>query len=300
MVEDEFLAVAGEFTRHLHAAEYQRLRGLAKSQNAETIQNISRPVTGEMTDLVKRRHAALDTAAKQRRGISRALGKRAARDGSGSDGEEAPARQPVTSLQGLMDSPRKQAVLLTSLPGTRSGASLRGQMDASPSRRLKVPSNPETRLQARGSHNNWSDRMDEIPSVTFKREPTPDSDDDDLDGQPVFPLKYRDTQRPERGGRLTARQPATEPPTETKIKARSPSKPFPEPSNGPRRTDSTRGIPPSEDIAAAHNNEEDDDFFTRLRARRAEQRRRRESKLQDSKSKTEESQTVALNEIPFL
>ncbi|KAK1759185.1 hypothetical protein QBC47DRAFT_398000 [Echria macrotheca] len=98
MVEDEFLSVAHDFTRHLHAAEYQRLKNLAKTQNAKTIQNISRPVTGEMTDLVKRRHAALDTAARQRRGLSSVLGKR-----TESDDLRA------SSLQGLMDSPRKKA-----------------------------------------------------------------------------------------------------------------------------------------------------------------------------------------------
>ncbi|KAL2153004.1 hypothetical protein VTH82DRAFT_4159 [Thermothelomyces myriococcoides] len=98
MVEDEFLAVAGEFTRHLHAAEYQRLKRLAKSQNAETIQNISRPVTQEMTDLVKRRHAALNTAARQRKGIVKTLRNRTG--GINSD-EEEQSRRRATSLQGL-------------------------------------------------------------------------------------------------------------------------------------------------------------------------------------------------------
>ncbi len=65
MVEDEFLSVAGEFTRHLHAAEYQRLKQLAKAQNAETIRNISRPITRTMSDLFKRRQTALSTAASQ-------------------------------------------------------------------------------------------------------------------------------------------------------------------------------------------------------------------------------------------
>lgn len=44
MVEDEFHAVAQTFTKHLHHAEYIRLRNAAKERNASTINTISRPV----------------------------------------------------------------------------------------------------------------------------------------------------------------------------------------------------------------------------------------------------------------
>jgi hypothetical protein len=44
MVEDELLSTAKLFTQHLHHAEYQRLKKIARSQNASAIQNISRPV----------------------------------------------------------------------------------------------------------------------------------------------------------------------------------------------------------------------------------------------------------------
>ncbi|SPQ23839.1 ec2b7a5c-c5af-40a9-b1bb-4dcb3bb53178 [Thermothielavioides terrestris] len=172
MVEDEFLAVAGEFTRHLHAAEYQRLKNLAKSQNAETIRHISRPVTGEMSDLVKRRHAALDTASRQRRGIAKTLGKRAAGDSSLDGDEQEPTRRPFTSLQGLMESPRKQAVPLTSVMGPRPGASFRDEADGSPSRRRG--------LARHGSMDMFGLKKEASP-VRLKREPSQDSDDDDLD-----------------------------------------------------------------------------------------------------------------------
>ncbi|KAG7288130.1 hypothetical protein NEMBOFW57_007653 [Staphylotrichum longicolle] len=119
MVEDEFLSVAGDFTRHLHAAEYQRLKGLAKSENAETIQNISRPVTGEMTDLVRRRHAALDTASKQRKGIAKTLGKRAAGSGSNSgddDDLDGPPSWPSKLNLRHMDQPAKPPTRQLSAP----------------------------------------------------------------------------------------------------------------------------------------------------------------------------------------
>lgn len=122
MVEDEFLTVAGDFTKHLHAAEYQRLKSLAKSQNAETIQNISRPVTGEMTDLVKRRQAALETATRQRKAL-RKLAK--------SDDDDLPPHD-NTSLQGLMDSPRKKRVPLQSLSSFTSTSPTRPRRSGKP------------------------------------------------------------------------------------------------------------------------------------------------------------------------
>ncbi|KXX76771.1 hypothetical protein MMYC01_206037 [Madurella mycetomatis] len=268
MVEDEFLAVAGDFTRHLHAAEYQRLKNLAKLQNAETIQNISRPVTGEMTDLAKRRHAALDTAAKQRRGASKVLGKRAARNGPTSGDEGAPRRRPATSLQGLMDSPRKQAVpLALGTAGTLSGESFRGSMVLSPSRRLGR-------------------------DAIIKREPSPGSEDDDLDGQHPWPPKYGQKAELPLARQLSVYQaPARN--TEPKF----PSNPFLRTANAAKRGNHAHGT-----ASAKQSNlpEEDEDFFSRLRARRAEQKRRRESRIHESTVKASESRVAAHDEIPFL
>ncbi|KAL2021348.1 hypothetical protein VTK56DRAFT_7319 [Thermocarpiscus australiensis] len=289
MVEDEFRAVAGEFTKHLHAAEYQRLKNLAKSQNAETIQNISRPATGEMTDLVKRRHAALDTAAKQRKGIEKALGKRAARSGLESEDEESKTRRPLTSLQGLMDSPRKNAVPLTSAASvTRDSI-----VDTSPSRRPRRPSSPETQMEARGrSTMNVPQGSTSIKAI--KREPTPDFDDDDLDSQPPWPSKYRDVPRL---GRIEGSPVRRSVATEQKFGSTAPSNSASTASKEPRRT-MAHDTSTSEQLDAADDN--DDDFFSRLRARRAEQKRRRESKYQSDGVKTSDSQAEALNEIPFI
>lgn len=289
MVEDEFLAVAGDFTRHLHAAEYQRLKGLVKSQNAEAIQNISRPVTGEMSDLVKRRHAALDTAARQRRGISKTLGKRSARDGS-------PPVRSASSLQGLMDSPRKQAVPLTSIPGMRSSSSFR---ESSPSRRSRGSISLEAR---RGGTGITQARNNGAASLRFKQEPPTDSDDDDLDSQPGRPSKLTQSRPPVKTERSLGRQPSA---TEPLARPNRPSgNPFLEGPNAPRRTLSYE-TPTSEQAAAnddandANDDGNDSDFFSRMRARRAEQKRRRGIKTESSNIKTE-SQAAALNEIPFM
>ncbi|KAF2761650.1 hypothetical protein EJ05DRAFT_179510 [Pseudovirgaria hyperparasitica] len=47
MVEDEFLDTAKLFTRHLHRAEYQRLKNLAKLETARRTNNLSRPSVNE-------------------------------------------------------------------------------------------------------------------------------------------------------------------------------------------------------------------------------------------------------------
>ena len=44
MVEDEFHAVARTFTKHLHRAEYERFKALAKEWNVSAASTISRPV----------------------------------------------------------------------------------------------------------------------------------------------------------------------------------------------------------------------------------------------------------------
>ncbi|KAI0482022.1 hypothetical protein GGR56DRAFT_165472 [Xylariaceae sp. FL0804] len=117
MVEDEFLATAQLFTAHLHAAEYQRLKAAARSRNADAAGagagvEIARPVVGAATDRTRRREERKALLASQRRALRQA---RAAE----SDDDQEEGRS--SSLHGLMESPRKQAVRLDSLTaGTAS------------------------------------------------------------------------------------------------------------------------------------------------------------------------------------
>lgn len=114
MVEDEFLTVAKRFTVHLHAAEYKRQQKMVKSRNADTINSISRPVTGKMPAHTKRRTEAVARAKTQKAALEGALGKKAedASDDS-DDGDGLPYFG--TTLHGLMDSPRKKAASLEDL-----------------------------------------------------------------------------------------------------------------------------------------------------------------------------------------
>ncbi|KAK4677744.1 hypothetical protein QC764_301460 [Podospora pseudoanserina] len=279
MVEDEFLAVAGEFTRHLHAAEYQRLKGLARSQNADTISNISRPVTGEMTEMVKRRHAALNIASKQRKGITQLKGL-SPQTTSDTDDEGAPSRkQPnPNSLQGLMDSPRKQAVPLTSVSSLLQGSSLR---ETSPSSGRMAP--PGLR------------RAESTFSVPIKREPTPDSDD--LDSQAPWPIRRASTQ-PSIKREMTAAQetsfadfPAPQPRARSRAATIEPSRAMSRPPEQSQRQ-------ATQDTKKEEDDDDDNDFLSRIRARRLEQRRRRESRAQPGiKSETQEA---ALDDIAFV
>ncbi|KAK0119715.1 hypothetical protein ONS95_011150 [Cadophora gregata] len=116
MVEDEFIEVAQQFTVHLHAAEYKRQQKAVKSQNADTINSISRPVTGKMPDQTKRKLEAATLAKKQRAMIEKLTGKKENGAESESDAEELPYIG--TTLHGLMDSPRKKAASLAKLGST--------------------------------------------------------------------------------------------------------------------------------------------------------------------------------------
>lgn len=125
MVEDEFVSMAHKFTAHLHAAEYERLKEQAKDQNADAIRSLSRPVTGPMTDRVKRHKAAVALAKSQSSSMKRARSR--VQDADDEDGDELP--WVGTNLEGLMDSPRKKRISLakvvTSSSDTRAAALLR-------------------------------------------------------------------------------------------------------------------------------------------------------------------------------
>ncbi|KAF5011340.1 hypothetical protein FDECE_2515 [Fusarium decemcellulare] len=97
MVEDEFLNMAHQFTTHLHRAEYNRLKSLAKTQNAAAIREIERPVVGTPTLLARQRQDTAQRIVKQRKVLPNAPG----------PADETPFKG--TSLQGLMESPRKRA-----------------------------------------------------------------------------------------------------------------------------------------------------------------------------------------------
>ncbi|KAK4161555.1 hypothetical protein QBC43DRAFT_217393 [Cladorrhinum sp. PSN259] len=262
MVEDEFLCVASQFTKHLHAAEYQRLKGLAKSENAETIRAISRPVTGEMTDLVRRRHAALDTASKQHKGIAMLAKRRASRSKDSDTDEEDLPRQPATYLQGLMDSPRKRVAPLKSFSSLVRSSSFREPL-------FSITSTTATTIKH------------EAPT-----ESTSSSDSDDLDSQPPWRSSTALPQEAKvRFRHSTEKSPLvkTEP-----VEDANPFEAF-----RARRPD--KQLPSTAHQKKPDHSDDEDDPFARSRARK----RAREAKaMQQQDIKSSDSQRTALHEIP--
>ncbi|KAI9876386.1 MAG: hypothetical protein M1830_006623 [Pleopsidium flavum] len=126
MVEDEFQAIAKSFTQHLHHAEYVRLKNLAKTQNASTINTISRPVDSitKMREETKKKKEAEARSVKQENALQqmKAQAGRPKSDDDESDMDDNMVDDPWvgTSLQGLMTSPRKSQTSLTGLDGVKS------------------------------------------------------------------------------------------------------------------------------------------------------------------------------------
>lgn len=150
MVEDEFLHTAQLFTTHLHRREYHRLRALARTQSAAAIREIERPVVGITTSTARRRKEAVKRGAKQRKVLQ--------------DGD---APWMGTSLQGLMESPRKQAKPLASYVAAAAGTRAAAGFAAGLSDRRRVGSGA-SRREARS------------PTRSVESETA-----DDLDGSPV-------------------------------------------------------------------------------------------------------------------
>ncbi|KAI0134954.1 hypothetical protein F4814DRAFT_443781 [Daldinia grandis] len=172
MVEDEFLSTAQQFTAHLHAAEYHRLKAASKSQNADTIRDISRPVVGRMTDLVKQKQERKARLEKQRAATRKARADRGRNDDSTASESDL---WRSASLHGLMESPRKKAARLDKLTKvvttTRAAA---GFSTAKPGQ-LFTTSHP-TRKDLTSSR--------PIHTSIPKQGSETESDDEDLDGLP--------------------------------------------------------------------------------------------------------------------
>ncbi|KAJ1331800.1 hypothetical protein MN608_05263 [Microdochium nivale] len=205
MVEDEFLATAQQFTAHLHAAEYRRLKTASGSRNAATIKNISRPVVGRMTDLVrmkqerKARSERIRREKQQRRRQQKydddghcddASGGAQQRDQDSEEDESDSAGNPYssTSLFGLMQRPRKTATLLdpTSATATANASSSGARpvpLRSSPQTRTPrvLEGTPQPTFKSIPGLRNHSTRKVRQEDAANGNDETTGSDDNDLD-----------------------------------------------------------------------------------------------------------------------
>ncbi|KAI8959200.1 hypothetical protein F5Y11DRAFT_359385 [Daldinia sp. FL1419] len=266
MVEDEFLSTAQQFTAHLHAAEYQRLKAASKSQNADTIRDISRPVVGRMTDLVKLKQERKARLEKQRAATRKARAER------GLDDEPAASESDLwhtASLHGLMESPRKKATRLDNLTKVATTTRAAAGFSMGGPRQLFTTSNP-SRKDLTSSR--------PIPNPTRTHDVETESDDeDDLD-------------------RSHAKTP-TNPILKPTPSVSRPPQPRPIPSNASvsnplRRTEHVHPIirqsePKANTTIEASSSDEagSGDFLSRLKQRQEDRKRNREQRKLVASSK---------------
>ena len=119
MVEDEFLSTAKTFTRHLHHAEYRRLKAVARLRNASVSNGLSRPVDGTtMMSLELRKRKERETILGKQRAILKSG------NNAGSDREMEDSRDEDlwkgTNLSSLMSPSKWQNKALLGLDGLSS------------------------------------------------------------------------------------------------------------------------------------------------------------------------------------
>ncbi|KAI1099348.1 hypothetical protein F4804DRAFT_85799 [Jackrogersella minutella] len=267
MVEDEFLSTARQFTAHLHAVEYHRLKAASKSQNADTIRNISRPVVGRMTDLVKK---------KQRAAVGKAMANKDQDDDIESREDDS---WQSASLYGLMEKPRQQAMRLdnlTKVTGTTRAAA--GFSTARPLSSFATPRPMPSKFP--------SSKSTTKPTLKESSETEDDDDDDDL-GSPSLEIRTRPSPKA--------------PPSAPQILKPRPAQSLARDSPSLHRT--TKATPPTTHKAAPNttkdtellgNDDDDNDFLSRLaqrqeaRQRNREQRKQAAIKAQSSKRETDD------------
>lgn len=122
MVEDEFYAMAQQFTRHLHHAEYIRRKKQAKKMNASVLRNMERPTDGatKMSRAALKRKESERLYERQRKGLEPTVRRPDDSDESHEDDMEVEDEEEEreddpwygTSLHTFMTSPRKNRSLV--------------------------------------------------------------------------------------------------------------------------------------------------------------------------------------------
>ncbi|OTB01114.1 hypothetical protein M426DRAFT_223971 [Hypoxylon sp. CI-4A] len=280
MVEDEFFATAQQYTAHLHAAEYHRLKAASKSQNADTIRDISRPVVGRMTDLVKKKQERKTRLEKQKEAYRKAQAAKG-QDGNKTDSQDDDWNS--ASLYGLMESPRKKVARLDNLTKvattTRAAAGFNTTIpNALLGIRRPAPSN---------------NKQISKPVPHDDSETEDDTDDGMAPPSPTVKAAINWKARP------SATQPPNPRPSHSVTKPTQPSRPV-----IPMRPNSQQATKPSKANAKGNSSDSSDgDPFSRLKRRHEERTRAREhqrtqASSSSNKAKAKASHTTTNDIIP--
>lgn len=212
MVEDEFHAVARSFTKHLHHAEYERFKALAKERNSSTASTLSRPVdsiTAMRAETKKKKEAeARDAKNKATLDRFRNPAKRQRSDSDISDPEDKDKdtrNWKGTALQDLMRrSPKKNQTSLIGLGGVKSST----RAAAGYSKSEKKSTSTATRSFDLAPHKNCLEKEKEKPRLSPESPTSDGTETDDLDA----PAVKRPIQKQSRNPIKTS-NPRPEPPT---------------------------------------------------------------------------------------
>ncbi|TKA76268.1 hypothetical protein B0A55_01846 [Friedmanniomyces simplex] len=176
MVEDEFHSTAQAFTQHIHHAEYVRLKKLAKSRGADTLQTITRPTDGR-TAQSNGTELRLEAEEKARQAKSGLKG-----SGVGDESEEDDDEyMHDPQLAGLMTGSQREAQDLTVLAKARSNTRAAAGFTKSPQKVRR-----KQQLAEETSRNSVRSRAKQTVSENE------DSDENDLDG----PSRARQASKP--------------------------------------------------------------------------------------------------------
>ena len=186
MVEDEFLAVAQNWTVHLHATEYKKQQKMVKSRNAETIDAISRPVVDRMPNNTRRKVEGLAKVKAQKSAVGELLAKTGGAQDTDSDED---AIYYGNGLHTLMVSPRKKAASLSKIGSAK--ATTRAAAGFQKPAPMKAPFTRKALVSSPLSKNNHPpSHVSNQPDLSTASE----DEDDDLDA-PISAPKLRSVER---------------------------------------------------------------------------------------------------------
>ena len=207
LVEDDFLSTAHLFTRHLHHAEYNRLKRQARTRNPATMTTLARPVDGRAVLSPEAKHQKVQAERKAR--IDKALAPSASAKASGvraetkskMGGEEEPEeahRRRVedatkddelwkgTHLHGLLTSPGAELKPLRGLQGvaskTRAAAGYKRPEKAEQGRGRMYDLHPRPVRKIEAEKAKHTVGQDTAWTDSGSATEVGDDDDDDLDG----------------------------------------------------------------------------------------------------------------------
>ncbi|OKL57631.1 hypothetical protein UA08_07169 [Talaromyces atroroseus] len=215
MVEDEFYAIAQQFTRHLHHAEYVKRRKQAKNMNASVLRDINRPTdqnTIMRAETLKRKEAER-LRERQKRGLAptsrrpRTEEEKDEEEGLSELDEEEREDDPWfgTSLHTLMASPRKNRSLvgLQSIrSSTRAAAGFRSSEVA---RSLSGHSNVRRSVSSLPRNEQQRRSVIESPAISPPANADDDEDDEDDDLEIIESRSSRPNPLPQSDVRVRTR-----------------------------------------------------------------------------------------------